>query len=169
MKNTLSIFFISVALIFSGCELAVLGLLEKTTRDKMYDYMQDADEWQITAVTQYEAQRDHPDSSFVVVVDSTWNPKSSIIFKDGKENDEYLHKPLTYIDSSGNSTIAEYDLYPDNENPAFSFYEWDDYPFPHKSGNIYLLEVWEKGKLTIASRIESKWRQYHIILEMEDK
>lgn len=136
----------------------------------MYEYMQDADEWEITSVTQYETERNHPDSPFVVVIDSTWQPNSSIIFKDGKENDGILYKPLTYIDANGNSTEAQYDLYPDNENPAFSFYEWDDYPFPHKPGNIYLLEVWENGKLTIASRIESGWsNQDYIVIEMEEK
>lgn len=169
MKKLLYLVSISLSLVLSGCELFIIGALEKSTRDKMYDYMQAKDGWQITSVTQYEAERTYPDSSFNVVLDTTWDPMSSIYFFEGKENDTFLYKPLTYVDANGDSTIAEYDLYPDGDNPAFDFYHWPDYPFPHRPGNIYLLEVWSDGTLVIASRIESVWRQYDVVIRMEEK
>ena len=169
MKRTFLIIPISLALILSGCELFIIGALEKTTRDEMYDYMQNDNGWEVTSVTEYDAERNHPDSSFVVVLDSTWYPNSTLIFEDGKENDNYLYKPLTYIDANGNSSIGQYDLYPDGDNPAFSFHEWDDNPFPDEVGGPFFLEVWENGVLTIASRIEHTYYERYVVIQMNKK
>lgn len=166
--------FFIVLLTLSSCGIFLVNELNRSTADKMKNYVSKGDgRWEILSVHWFTAQRGHTSDPYVTQEDSLWYPGGEIQFIDTPKRKDRRYNEAHYTDPNGNSIEIDWTISgdgDDDDDPKLSFYYWDNFPFP-KTHGWFWLEEWENDRLVLLNenRGQDTYTQERLTIELKRK
>lgn len=170
----LSFTFLAALLTFSGCGIFLVNELNRSTADKMKNYVSKGDgRWEIVSVHWFTSFRGHTSDPYVTQEDSLWYPGGEIQFIDTPKRKDRRYNEAHYTDANGNSIEIDWTISgdgDDDDDPKLSFYGWDNFPFPKTVGGFWLDE-WENDRLVLLNdnRGQDTYTQERLTIELKRK